>query len=141
MPVSDRRKNQASPPRATATTTRARTWSPVKMKGNRLKRKWKGVLKVVRGWRWAKREGSPISNPPRTWAMPMVATVRIRRGALKKRRITTTSMSHPVTRAAARPMGRARKYETCQPVTMTTAMAAARPPMSAWAKLMMRLDR
>ncbi len=44
-----------------------------------------------------------------SWARPMVATVRIRRVALKKRRMMASSTRLPSTTAATRPRATARK--------------------------------
>ena len=141
MPVSLLVKNHASATRTPGTTARASTWSPMKTKGCTRNVTWKGVLKVLIALRCENRVGSQISRAPRIWSRPIVATVRIRRGASKNRRITVASTSAPVPTANARPIGSAAKYGRLQPRTITMATVAASPPISAWAKLMMRVAR
>ena len=89
------------------TTIRATTSSPVKMYGFRLNVRWSGELNEVDSVleldRSVKRLGRPSSAEPRTWYTPMVATVRMRRGAVTKRWMITRSTSHPVATATARP--------------------------------------
>ncbi len=58
--------------------------------------------------------GSAICSAPSTCATPRVATMRMRRGAVKKRRTTVASMRNPVASAAARPRPRAAKYGTSE---------------------------
>ena len=52
---------------------------------------------------WPNARGSESSAPMRTLATPIVATVRMRRGALAKRLMKTNSTTPPVTSAAAIP--------------------------------------
>ena len=54
---------------------------------------------------WGRNSAAPVS----TWARPIVATVRMRRGDRKKRRMMSISTSTPSTSAATTPMARARK--------------------------------
>ena len=54
---------------------------------------------------WGRNSAAPVS----TWARPIVATVRMRRGARKKRRMMSISTTTPSTSAATTPMARARK--------------------------------
>ena len=107
-PVSLRPKNQARAPSTTGVATRARTSLASKTSGPTVNDRWNGAVKPVMGLRWAKARGSSTSAAPRIWATPTVATVRIRRGAVKKRRTTTASISAPDRRATTRPRGTAR---------------------------------
>ena len=53
--------------------------------------------------------GSRIAVSASSWVNPIVTTVRIKRGARKKRRMTASSTSAPSTTEAASPAARARK--------------------------------
>ena len=53
--------------------------------------------------------GSRMAATASSWARPSVATVRISRGAVKKRRITASSTIAPRRSDATRPTGTARK--------------------------------
>ena len=79
--------------------------------------------------------------PANISASPTVATVRTRRGARAKRRMTSTSVSKPSSRAVARPAVMASQKFHLGPTISEAVMTAARPPRSPWAKLMMRLAR
>ena len=77
----------------------------------------------------------------RSWATPMVATVRISRGERKNRRMITNSMTPPSTMALITPAPRARNQDHPEKVTMPMASTVGAVPRSAWAKLRMRLAR
>ena len=73
--------------------------------------------------------------------MPIVATVRIRRGALKNRRTKIISTSAPSTADARSPSGSASQMLHPFDRIRSSASSAGTIPRSACAKLMMRLAR
>ena len=72
-----------------------------------------------------------------TWAMPIVATARMSRGALRKRRTIVSSTMAPTAAAMRRPSGMATPYGSPR-VVNSMARTAATLPNSAWAKLKTR---
>lgn len=88
-------------------TTRAATSSAPKIRGSMVKLTSQGRSRDCTCGRSPQSRGSSALAAPSRVASPMVATVRIRRGARKKRRITASSTRAPITTAAARPVPRA----------------------------------
>ena len=82
---------------------------------------------------------SPI--PASTCARPIVATESTRRGARKKRRITSTSTTTPSTTAVASPATNATSQLAPLVTTSSTASEAGAAPRSPWAKLRIRCAR
>src|SRR5579862_5179535 len=76
-----------------------------------------------------------------TWARPMVATVRIRRGAWRKRRMTRRWTATPATVAVTRATRRAGSQPRSRLVMSSTARVAGNAPRSPPAKLTMRSTR
>ena len=74
-------------------------------------------------------------------ATPIVATKTMTRGALNRRRMTNRSINQPTTPPTSTQTANAIQYGTSQLMTMRASSAAARPPISAIARLMTRVDR
>ena len=85
--------------------------------------------------------GVMIASTTSSVAMPIVATVSTRRGALRKRRTSATSTTAPSTSEPTRPMPSPSQYDQPQNTMRPTARATGAEPRSAWAKLMTRLAR
>ena len=85
------------------------TWSALKTIGSSTNRMVNGA------WIWVvvgvlpQMTGMNSEPTASSWARPMVATVRIRRGALKKRRMMASSTTLPSTTAASSPRATAKK--------------------------------
>ena len=73
--------------------------------------------------------------------MPIVATVRIRRGELWNRRTSPTSTAPPRRAAPISTTGIAARYGQPRFAMSRSAMTAGTEPSCAWAKLMMRFAR
>ena len=74
-------------------------------------------------------------------ATPIVATDSTRRGARAKRRTISSSTSQPDSAADTMATTNPTTYGTWWIFTNSTAITADTAPISAWAKLMMRLAR
>ena len=81
------------------------------------------------------------SRPSRTDAAPSVATTVISRGTLRSRRTTATSVSAPVPAPMSSARGNTSQYDAPWLMTRTPSTAAAKAPVSPWAKLTMRVAR
>ena len=108
-PSDVRVRNHASAPATTGTMITMTTWFPVNSTGSSVKLDDSGVRNEFVTSGCPNSDGRPASTPPRIWARPMVASVRMRRGAQKNRRMTTRSTSAPVAAAATAPSARHRK--------------------------------
>jgi hypothetical protein len=140
MPMVLLRRNSARPTKHAATPNIATTSLPVKMIGSTVNSTCHGIENA----------SPPSSNsstrrnaaPLRSWAIPIVATVRTRRGERKNRRTSRVSTTTPSTIAARRPAANARKYPSATVlVTRRTDRVAGSAPSSPAAKLTMRLAR
>jgi hypothetical protein len=140
-PMRLRVRKARSDSRMTGTATTATRWSPVKTIGPICSVPVRGDCTDSKRSRSVNHVGNAICRAPRSWATPRVATMRMRRGAVKNRRTTVASIRKPVANAVASPSTRAAKYGTSSPATVTVTTPAARPPISACAKLMMRAAR
>ena len=117
-------------------------WSPRKMIPPKVKVAAIGLLNP--GTSFAslfKTNGMMSSMAPRIWATPMVATVRMSRGALENRRMIAHSMKAEDRVAMTRPKATAAMNGQRKRSTSSAARVAAKAPSSPWAKLMMRLVR
>ena len=81
------------------------------------------------------------ANTTRNWPTPSVATMLMRRGALRSRRTTPVSAAAPVSPATSKAIGNATQYGKCHFTAAIPKKAAANAPIWPWAKLMMRLVR
>ena len=90
MPRRERRKNSPRPSARSGTTTMISRCPPLNTTGNQCHWKSNGTGGCG-AWSKSNSFGSPSSTNERIWAMPMVATVRTRRGAVAKRRMMPTS--------------------------------------------------
>ena len=88
-----------------------------------------------------KSPGRPSSIPANTWASPTVASVRMSRGTVKNRRITSRSTAAPSRAAKARPAPAEAQYDQCRMLASSSVTVAAAEPMATWAKLMTRAAR
>jgi hypothetical protein len=136
--VERRKTTRASITSGTATT--AVRWLALKIIGRMSMRASNGVVNVPEPAP-SNSSGMTIESPARTWARAMVATARMSRGALRKRRMMVASTTAPNTAAMARPARTARKKFQFQWTTNTMARTAATLPNSAWAKFTTRLAR
>ena len=99
MPTSVRRRKTARAIITSGATIRAATSSAPKISGSMVKRMSQGRS---RAWAWGRsphRRGRSRAHAPRRVASPMVATVRMSRGASKKRRMMASSTMAPTTTA------------------------------------------
>lgn len=103
-PTLERRRNSASATSAAGTRIRVRTSFALKRVGATVKLSSNGGAMRSPKPSPRKRRGRNSAAPVRSWDRPMVATMRIRRGARKNRRITRISTRIPSTTAAARPV-------------------------------------
>ena len=95
-PPSVRSRNQVRAPSTRGTTAMSSRSLPVRMTGSTAT--WtslRPVAKLPTSLGESSQPGRNSSMPPSTWARPMVATVRARRGARSKRRMTSRSQSQP----------------------------------------------
>ncbi len=106
MPTSVRRRNTARAIITSGATTRAASSSAPKMIGSTVNWMSQGRSRAWADGRSPQSRGSNRLQAPSRVARPMVATVRISRGASKKRRMTSSSTRAPTTRAASRPAPR-----------------------------------
>ena len=136
-----RLRNQASAAIASGAATIASTSLPWKRTTPMWNEKLNGDGKLCGATLAPKARGSPISPKTSSWAMPIVATVRIRRGARAKRRMITNSMNTPRTTPLARPTSIAGRYGQPDSAISSTASDAGSPPRSPCAKLTIRLAR
>ena len=97
-----RRKAERATPLATTTST-AITWLPRNTTGDHVKAKLNGVGNCWLARSRPKARGKMSSKADSSWAMPMVATVRMSRGALAKRRTNRNSATPPTIRALVSP--------------------------------------
>ena len=122
---------------------------PVKSTGPMVNDTWSGVLtdwlfealmhdSLVAGLQ--KRMGARVATPVRSWASPIVATVRINRELLRKWRGNRLANA-PRMMAAAMPAAAASTKGTPKVTTSSMASTAGSTPIWAWAKLMMRSPR
>ena len=74
--------------------------------------------------------GMNRAMPPSSWARPIVATVRTRRGALMNRRMTSRSVSAPTTTPAATPMTADSSHGQPLPRVSAAASPPPTPPMA-----------
>ena len=84
----------------------------------------------VRFWPVFNQAGMPSSTNPRIWATPIVATVRIRRGAFENRRMMANSTSPLVTTAATIPTSTAGTNGHLNRTCSSSARVAAKAPSS-----------
>ena len=79
--------------------------------------------------------------PPKSWASPMVTTITMRRGAVKKRQRMMQSTSSPRAAPTRRAMPRQTNQLTWWARFSSTATVAASAPMAPYEKLMTREAR
>jgi hypothetical protein len=137
MPYFVRLKKTAMAAVSNGTTTRMARCSPRTTTPNTFHDAWIGVGNDVK----CAGCGSETCRNRRSWATPMVATVTITRGASNNRRITPRSTTQPTRPPTAVHAANATQYGTFQLMTMRPSNAAARPPISAAARLITRDDR
>ena len=149
MPRLVKRKNAARAALQTTTAITAMTWLALKMMGEISKESSKGAGKVCGGVGssnvpgnalWASR-GKARPRATRSCARPRVATVRMRRGALAKRRMMPNCTSAPSPTASSSPRTNAIGYGMPTLTMSSTAAMDGTSPRSPWAKLTMRLAR
>jgi hypothetical protein len=109
MPTLVNRRNAATSSIASGASTQATGKSASKMNGLTWSCHVIGTAMLLVSGVLPHRRGSISAAKASNWASPMVATVRISRGARKNRRTIASSTIAPTTRAAARPRARARK--------------------------------
>jgi hypothetical protein len=131
------------PAMTTGTASMIMKWPPENRMGSTSWVKWNGTfIEPPRMLRVSSNSpGRAISIPANTWARPTVASVRISRGTVKKRRMTRTSTAAPSRAAKARPAPTAAQYDQCRMVANSSVRVAAAEPMATWAKLMTRAAR
>ena len=147
MPMLVKRRNENSPAMQSMVTTtpiRSLAWKMIgwmsRLKSNGCGRVWTGTIRLS-----ARKYGIATARPASNCAIPIVTTMRIRRGAFENRRMTTRSMKDPSTTAPISMSGIATQYGQSCPLgdaaTSATHRLAGTAPRSAWAKLMTRLAR
>ena len=110
MPVSVRCRNQPSATIAMGTVTMAMMSLALKMTPVTVKvRSNGGSIRGASSISSPQASGSTSAAPASSVASPIVATVRISRGALRKRRMMVSSTMAPSTSEATTPTGTARK--------------------------------
>ena len=129
------------PRNASGMTISATTSLPPKRRGSTVNDTSIGAGKLCGGRSTPNHPGRRSPIPASTCARPIVATESTRRGARKKRRITSTSTSTPSTTAVASPAANATSQLAPLVTTSSTASEAGAAPRSPWAKLRIRCAR
>ncbi len=108
-PMLVNRSRAATPSRASGATMRATRWSDEKTMGSMVKWKVSGKWTWLVAGRLSQMSGMNTAPSDRSWARPRVATVRMRRGERKNRRMMASSTRAPTSRAPTIPMASERK--------------------------------
>jgi hypothetical protein len=141
MPMFVYRRNANSSTVTVSVATTASSSGAWKMNGEISNRKSNGAGRLCGGSTAPKKLGTAVPSPARSCARPIVATMRISRGACANRRITTNSTAEPNPIATTSANGTAIQYDQPSSTTSDTHSAAGTAPRSACAKLITRCDR